>query len=301
MTTQKIVVPVPAAQVRPVESVQIDSTDPYYMTPAGPVYTTKQNPTAMPNARNLSWTPSPPDHRDYLYSPPPTLTAKKALRPAFVNPLGLSNRIEDQGQLGSCTGNASTSALEIVTNYPGQLSRLMAYYGGRALEGTVKTDSGCYVRDVIKGLSKSGVCNETLWPYNISKFAVTPPAAAYTDALKIIPKVASYQKVLTLDDVKNSISNKLPVVFGFMVPQYFMSQAVATTGWVRMPTASDWIIGGHCVVAVGYDERGTSPFVWVRNSWGPSWGRQGYFKMDQAWFSDPRQLVSDMWVIIPKV
>jgi C1A family cysteine protease len=299
MTTPKIVVPVPAAQVNPVVSTQIESTDPYYMTPTGPVYTTKLNPTALPVARVLAWKPDIPDHRDFLYSP--TLTAKAKARVAFVTPIGLNNRIEDQGQLGSCTGNASTSALEIVTKSPNQLSRLMAYYGGRALEGTVKTDAGAYVRDVIKGLSKSGVCNEALWPYNINKFAVTPPAAAYRDALKVIPKVASYQRVTTLNDVKNAIASGLPVVFGFMVPQYFMSQAVATTGWVRLPTSSDWMIGGHCVAAVGYDERGASPFVWVRNSWGAGWGRQGYFKMDQAWFTDPRRLVDDMWVIIPKV
>lgn len=63
-------------------------------------------------------------------------------------------------------------------------------------------------------------------------------------------------------------------------------------------------IGGHATVAVGYDDRITSqnprPFIWVRNSWGPNWDLQGYFKMDQAWFSDPRRLVDDMWIIIPK-
>ena len=248
--------------------------------------------------RKFAWKPDIPDHRDYYYTAP-----KAPKLPAYVDRIGMGNPIEDQGDLGSCTGNASTSALEIVTKSP-QLSRLMAYYNGRAIEGTVPYDSGCYIRDVIKALSKTGCCNETLWPYVISKFATKPPASAYTQAAVVVPKVSSYQRALTLQDVKNALAQKLPVVFGFSVPQYFIDNTVATTGWVRLPTRNDYIIGGHATVAVGYDDRVTSanpkPFIWVRNSWGSSWGLQGYFKMDQAWFSDPRRLVDDMWVIIPK-
>jgi aminopeptidase C len=59
------------------------------------------------------------------------------------------------------------------------------------------------------------------------------------------------------------------------------------------------MIGGHAVVAVGYDSSVSTPYVWVRNSWGVSWGLAGHFKMDERWFFDPRRLVDDMWVIHP--
>jgi C1A family cysteine protease len=246
--------------------------------------------------RTYAWRPDVPDHRDQLYSVP--VEAVAALPPK-VDRIGLGNRIEDQGQLGSCTGNSSTSAVEIITKYPGQLSRLMAYYEGRKIEGTVRQDAGAMIRDVIKGIQTYGVCNETLYPYVISKFTKAPTAAALKDAKKILPAIAGYQRLSTLADVKHALANGLPVVFGFSVPEFFESADVAKNGFVRMPTRSDKMIGGHAVVAVGYDDTAPTPFIWVRNSWGPDWGIQGYFKMDQKWFTDPSRLVDDMWVMTP--
>jgi len=248
--------------------------------------------------RKYAWMPDVPDYRDHLFS----LAVNTAALPDHVDQIGTGVGIDDQGQLGSCTGNSSTAAVEIVTKQP-PLSRLMAYYDGRAIEGTTNQDSGCQIRDVVKGLTTQGVCLETTWPYNIAKFKSKPPAKAYTEGKKIIPMISSYQRVTTLAQVKTALAAGLPVIFGFSVPDYFESQDVATNGWVRLPTQTDKMIGGHAVVFVGYDDRTTAspkPFMWVRNSWGASWGLKGYFKMDQGWVSDPRQLVDDMWVVHPK-
>lgn len=245
--------------------------------------------------RKYTWRPDVADHRDHLYS---TVAAPL---PDHVDRLGLSNPIEDQGQLGSCTGNSSTSAVEIICKLTYPLSRLMAYYNGRLIEGTVRQDAGCMIRDVIKGIQTYGVANEKLCPYRISQFARKPTTQAYADGKKLLPKIAGYKRLTTLDDVKHALASGLPVVFGFSVPEYFESQQVATDGWVRFPTNSDNMIGGHAVVAVGYDDRAPTPFVWVRNSWGADWGIQGYFKMDQKWFTDPSRLVDDMWVLTPAV
>ena len=238
-----------------------------------------------------SWKPDIPDHRDQIF------TASFDL-PTKVDRIGLQNPIENQGQLGSCTGNSSTSALEIVTNSP-PLSRLMAYYNGRAIEKTIRQDAGCEIRDVIKAISKLGVCEEKLWPYVVKKFKTKPSVPARAEALSLITKIKAYQRVLTLEDLKKSLALGYPVIFGFSVPEYFESEAVATTGLVKYPGPSDKIIGGHAVVAVGYDDTGADKFVWVRNSWGADWGIDGYFKMDQAWFTGSGGLVDDMWAFIP--
>lgn len=241
--------------------------------------------------RNYGWKPDVPDHRDHLFA----LAAPTAL-PKKVSTLGTKVPIDDQGDCGSCTGNATTAALEIITGAP-PLSRLMAYYNGRVLEGTTGSDDGATIRDVIKQLSKLGVSGEPLWPYDVSAVTKKPSDAAYADGLTFVPRIASYQRVTTFAQLRKAIAAHLPVVFGFEVPDYFESDEVATKGYVRLPTDSDPVIGGHAVLAVGYNMSASKPYVIVRNSWGQDWGLGGYFHMAAEWFTDRRRLVDDMWVI----
>lgn len=239
-----------------------------------------------------SWKPSTPDHRDHYYQ------GVNLALPAKVAPFDNLNPVEDQSQLGSCTGNSSTTALEITLGGTTQYSRLMAYYNARAIEGTIKQDAGAQIRDVIKGFANTGVCTETAWPYNIKQFAKKPAAAAFKEAKLLPPKVKSYERVTSLDGFKTALAAGLPVIFGFSVPEFFESADVAKNGLVRYPSKSDKIIGGHAVCAVGYDD--AKGVVWVRNSWGKDWGLNGDFMMVYQWFNSidtSSSLVSDCWVI----
>lgn len=69
-----------------------------------------------------------------------------------------------------------------------------------------------------------------------------------------------------------------------------------------MPTKEEKILGGHCVMAVGFDESKQS-FI-IRNSWGDNWGLYGYFYMPYAFvMGSPKQnpeiesYASDFWLI----
>jgi len=245
--------------------------------------------------RKYAWKPDVADQRDHLYS------SRVSQFPSKVDIIGRTDEIDDQGELGSCTGNSTAAMCEIILKTTQPLSRLMAYYNGRVIENTVKFDDGAQIRDVIKGISNYGIGAEAIWPYDITKFAKKPPAAAYKDgALRVKAGIMSYQRITDLSALKAALAVGHVVTFGFSVPEYFESQEVANTGWVRFPTQADKMVGGHAVVAVGYDDTVSTPFVWVRNSWGPTWGVNGYFRMDQRWFTDPVRLVDDMWTIVPK-
>ena len=82
-------------------------------------------------------------------------------------------------------------------------------------------------------------------------------------------------------------------MFGFTVYESFESQAVAQTGVMPMPQPNERKLGGHAVLAVGYDN--TSRRMIVRNSWGAGWGQAGYFTMPYEYITGPN--CSDFWTI----
>jgi C1A family cysteine protease len=61
-----------------------------------------------------------------------------------------------------------------------------------------------------------------------------------------------------------------------------------------MPAGGEAIIGGHRVMAVGYDDQ-DALFI-CRNSWGSGWGDAGYFYMPYAYLLD-NNLSDDFWTI----
>ena len=249
-----------------------------------------------PSGRRRSgygWVPDLPDQRDHLYGAvyrmPARLSSSVDLR-ASCPP------IENQGRIASCTGNALVGALEFLemknrvrfTN----LSRLFVYYNERVIEHTTRSDSGAQLRDGIKTLAKQGVCSERSWPYVESKFATRPSASCYRQAAA--HQITSYQRIVTLDEMRACLAAGYPFVFGFTVYESFESQAVARTGVVNMPGRRERVVGGHAVVAVGYVDA-KERFI-VRNSWGTGWGMNGYFTMPYAYLAD-RNLSDDLWTI----
>jgi C1A family cysteine protease len=252
---------------------------------------------AAPTARNISrygWVPDLPDARDRIYAAPrPTAAAL----PAMVDLTSQFGPVYDQGQLGSCTGNALAGAFEYdlrKQELPDFIpSRLFIYYNERRIEGTVHSDSGAQIRDGVKTLVRQGVCPETSWPYDIDKFANKPTASCYTDALT--HQATSYQRVpQVISELKGCLAEGYPFVFGFTVYQSFESEDVAKTGIVPMPSPSESVLGGHAVVAVGYDD--SDERFRVRNSWGTGWGQEGYFTMPYAYLTNTG-LAADFWTL----
>jgi C1A family cysteine protease len=241
----------------------------------------------------FGWIPDRPDQRDLMFSavykPIPKLPTSVDLQATF-------SAVEDQGSLGSCTANALVGALEFLENKDQvpftDLSRLFIYYNERVIEHTVGSDSGAMLRDGIKTLAKQGVCSEKKWPYVISKFKSKPTKACYTDAAQHL--ITSYQRVRTLDDMRSCLAAGYPFVFGFTVYESFESSQVAKTGVVPMPAKGESVLGGHAVVAVGYND--SKKVFTVRNSWGTNWGQKGYFTIPYNYLTNSN-LAGDMWTI----
>ncbi len=238
--------------------------------------------------------PDLPDQRDLMYS---AIAPRLAHLPAKVDLRAKCSPIENQGSLGSCTANALAGALEFLELQNGaifvDLSRLFIYYNERVIEGTVKEDSGAFIRDGIKSLGKQGVCPEVEWPYKIAGFKKKPTAKCYKDAKKHL--ITSYHRISAVDEMRTCLADGFPFVFGFTVYEAFESAEVAKTGVLNLPGPDEKVEGGHAVMAVGYDD--TQKRFIVRNSWDTDWGMKGYFTMPYDYLDPAKNLADDFWTI----
>lgn len=151
----------------------------------------------------------------------------------------------------------------------------------------------------MQSLETKGVCPEADYPYHIVNYRKKPSDIAYQNARSHIIKNTSSVKTNSVS-FKISLSNGFPVVFGFNVYDSFQTFDVAKNGIMPMPVFGEKILGGHAVLAVGYDDnmksKGYTGFFLVRNSWGSAWGLNGYFWMPYD-FVNRSEDCADSWII----
>ncbi len=274
--------------------------------------------------KGYGWIPDIPDYRDHPYNPPRELLEKL---PADASVRRNCPPVYTQGDLASCTANAIAAAIEVAQRkedvpHPFLPSRLFIYYNEREVEGTVRFDRPAMLRDGIKSVAAEGVCQEILWPYDAERFAERPPDKCYRGAQQ--HRIGRYERLRQeLDHMKACLAEGYPFVFGFAVYESFEDpNGVAKTGHALRPLKRrgqgeperppghlwgdkpDRQIGGHAVLAVGYEDRveeeedavRAGGWFWVRNSWGPNWGSEGYFTLPYDYISN-HGLAHDFWTI----
>lgn len=244
---------------------------------------------------HFGWLPDLPDHRDQHYEapkhhvrrPPKHVDLRPQCPPVYV-----------QGKLGSCTANAIAAAIEFDQMKQGLShvftpSRLFIYYNERVMERRVEVDSGAQIREGIKSVGRRGVCPEKMWPYDIVKFRHKPPKRCYQVALH--HRAVAYQRVpQTLPQLKGCLAHGYPFLFGIAAYASIKSPHVKKTGHLDLPQRHEDVLGGHAMLAVGYDDH-REIFI-VRNSWGTRWGLRGYCTMPYPYVLN-HHLSEDFWTI----
>ncbi len=247
--------------------------------------------TPKPQYR-LNWKPSPPDERDFKFS---AVMPRLEQLPPFASVADTVPEVFDQGAVGSCTGNAGailglnqsrTQRREILP------SRLMLYYGARERIGETDRDEGAYIRDVFKAWAKSGVCPESMWPYNENNVTVKPSDEAYKAAVSTLALEYRSLNNASLEELKTCIALGRPFEFGFIVYSSFMYGTWRDT--MPMPSANEGTLGGHAVAAIGYDD--TRKAFRIKNSWGRNWKDGGHFWMPYEFITNTRHC-SDFWML----
>ena len=275
----------------------------------------------------FGWVPDLPDFRDYSAEhheikkilpakASKSVSAKPLTLPTHIDLRGWCPPIENQGALGSCTANAGAALLEYFERraYGNHIdvSRLFLYKTTRNYM-QVTGDYGAYLRTTMGAMVLFGVPPEKYWPYVISKFDTEPSAFLYNFAdnykalkyYRLDPLGLSPESVLS--NVKSHLNAGFPCMFGFSVYNSFYQAEL--TGKIPFPSSSgDSVIGGHAIVAVGYDDSikikntltgsiETKGALLIRNSWGTTWGRMGgYLWMPYEYVT--RGIATDFWTLI---
>lgn len=97
-------------------------------------------------------------------------------------------------------------------------------------------------------------------------------AIGEADRVKAIQ--GSIRVLTTPEMIKREIVANGPVETGFVVYKDFMSYR---SGIYKR--TSDEALGGHAVKIIGWGTEDSTDYWLCANSWSPSWGEEGYFKI----------------------
>ena len=271
-----------------------------------------------PHVHGLGWQRDLPDYRDYtpenekvkaiLDLSTPLDKAMNARAFGKTDLRQWCSPIENQGSLGSCTAHAAIGMVEYfqrrTKNEYLDASPLFLYKVTRnLLEWT--GDVGAYLRTTMSALVLFGVPPERYYPYHTSDFENEPPPFCYAFAqnykaikyFRLDPPGSKPAAVLTL--IKRFLMAGLPSMFGFSVYTSIPPMGEGT-GNIPFPGQGDSLVGGHAVLAVGFDdqkkigkEKGA---ILIRNSWGEAWGEKGYGWLPYAYVESG--LAVDIWSMV---
>jgi len=207
--------------------------------------------------------------------------------------------VQDQGETNACIFYSLASIIQHLDRantadddewFP---SPYFMYWVTRNLEGDVEADDGAQIRNAIKAVAQFGACPNDYWSEN-QPITKKPDEQAFAAAKQNL--IGRYSRVAqSLDGIRSCLFAGHPFLFGFQVFPQFEGDQIAANGLLLMPEGDP--LGGHCVVAVGYDD--IAQMVLVRNSYGDKWGLptvKGHFLMPYRYITNPT-LVSDLWTV----
>ncbi len=250
--------------------------------------------------------PKDPDLPPVIPPPQPTrhVDVLVDLSPMFLP-------IKNQNQSSACTAFAGTAVVEYIFNrardrvlLEHELSELFLWY---IVRKDKNINQGAVLSiDVPNALEAVGVCSENDWvwppitPAGIPlRFAERPTAAAFVNALNrrtiTHRRLPPYDPDMWVDELLRGN----PILIGVYIYESFIDASVRPFLYHSVRGKRQ---GGHALVIVGYTSRFPDPrnpgqtisAFKIRNSWGSSWGENGY-----AWIT--RDLFPQILVHFPVV
>jgi C1A family cysteine protease len=223
--------------------------------------------------------PQPVDNRDYEYIPKKVASSNDGIDLRWAFP-----KVTQQGSWNSCAAHAVCALLDYSLKYKKQFtswdvntSEVYLWYYARKRLGEEKQNTGTILRDYFKVLNENGFSTENRWSYSNNVYE-EPSIVAMINAeihKKYLVQLKGYYAFtpgkLLHSKLKNALDNGYPVVFGMPVDDDYMK--LRGDGYVsEIKDSANY----HAQIIVGYKQMDAVRYYIVRNSWGSTWGDNGY-------------------------
>jgi cathepsin H len=185
--------------------------------------------------------------------------------------------VKDQGHCGSCWTFSTTGALEAayhqafgkeISLSEQQLVDCAGAFNNYGCNGGLPSQAFEYVK------YNGGLDTEEAYPYTANdgscKFSSANVGVKVVDSVNITLGAE--------EELKHAVALVRPVSIAFEVVngfRFYKSGVYTSTTCGSTPMDVN-----HAVLAVGYGTEDSVPYWLVKNSWGGSWGDDGYFKME---------------------
>jgi len=194
--------------------------------------------------------------------------------------------VGDQGHQGSCVAWSSAYGARTIAEAarngedPNSLRFSPSFlYNQIGLEGC----DGSYILKAMQFMTNNGAVPYDKFPYSDKDCSRQPDEQLLQEARqnrmrgfnRLTP--GDRNNAIDLRAIKENLSQGAPVVIGMMAGGSYMQPMMGQDVW--NPTAEDRSMmgfGGHAQCVVGYDDRKYGGAFLIMNSWGPSWGNNGF-------------------------
>jgi len=190
---------------------------------------------------------------------------------------GAVTGVKDQGQCGSCWSFSSTGSLEgahflakgaLVSLSEQNLVDCSVPEGNQGCDGGLMTQAFQYVQ------KNKGIDTEASYPYT-----ATGPNACKFKAANIGSTITGWVNVKSGSEA-DLVTKITAGPTSVAIDASHSSFQLYTSGIYYEPACSSSALD-HGVLAVGFGTQGSKDYYKVKNSWGASWGSQGYILMSR--------------------
>lgn len=214
------------------------------------------------------------------------------LPPTALELVAFKGPTRDQGNEGSCTGQAGAEKIDLdyrqfsdwqdrsIDPSKFEASASFVYKANLIADGDLGEDAGSSLHQTAITISQLGACTNSVEPYSDSDYTKKPTAAQYANAA--LYRMQPYHFLPDLHSMKACLAPSPAgpghsFIFGILVYDSFEADW-DEPGFMPLPDLkTEQCLGGHAQHVIGYDDTiqfpdGSRGGLLVQNSWGSNWG-----------------------------